>query len=357
MSNDNDYTLENIKNKYSFIKDIDYYKIYKEFDKPCNIGFGNDACYSGSKDIWPQSHAVKELLEKIHSNLYKIYSTLSEDRSEYFDDFNPDDENICCMSLKYWLYDKIVTRDLEENEIKELFEGWKNHIHPNTKYHEIQHCEFHNLNKDEIKRIKKIYALNTILQSTMEISETCNENECKYKDYFEQGLIEFINSANKCSDDSMLEGYCAEFKDFLEICYKNNQNNGIKRFRDYFAPSVDNGMRYLLSVKNYPNPTLYAYINDNKWLNWERISDLLNAQKRTTIAATSIAGSAIGLSSIFYYLYKFTPFGSSIRKGKMKNIVNIEEEAHNSLLYTSDTEQIPFKNREYKVTYHNFSDT
>ncbi|SCA59660.1 hypothetical protein PVT01_000031400 [Plasmodium vivax] len=255
MSSDTEYILENIKKQHSYIDKLDFYNIYKEFDIPCNKGYSEDSCYKGTTDGWPQSHAIKELLKKIHSNLYKIYSTLNGDRSEYFDDFNPDDENICCVSLKYWLYDKIVSNDLKENEIRELFEGWKNHIHPKAKYQAIQHCKFHNLNKDEIKRIKNIYALNTILQSTMENLENCNEKECKYKDYFEQGLIEFINSANKCSGDSMLEGYCAEFKDFLEICHKNNQNNGIKLFRVYFAPSVDNG-------------------------------------------------SAIGLSSIFYYLYK-----------------------------------------------------
>ncbi|SCA59723.1 VIR protein [Plasmodium vivax] len=308
MSSDTEYILENIKKQHSYIDELDFYNIYKEFDIPCNKGYSEDSCYRGATDLWAQSQEVIELLKNMHSNLYKIYSTLNGKRSEYFGNINPKNEKICCISLKYWLYDKIVTKGLNEDEIIELFKGWENHIQKNVEYQPLQPCKFYNLNKDEIKRIKNIYALNTILQSTMENLENCNEKECKYKDYFEQGLIEFINSANKCSGDSMLEGYCAEFKDFLEICHKNNQNNGIKLFRVYFAPSVDNG-------------------------------------------------SAIGLSSIFYYLYKFTPFGSSIRKGKMKNIVNIEEEAHNSLLYTSDTEQIPFKNREYKVTYHNFSDT
>ncbi|KNA02396.1 hypothetical protein PVNG_01550 [Plasmodium vivax North Korean] len=304
MSNDEKYILENISKEHSFIHNLDFYKIYKEFNEPCDNRQVKDACYGGDTEQWSQKNEVKELLKNIHSNLYKIYSTLKRERTEYFDNVVLKDENICCVFLKYWLYDKIVTKNLNGAQIKELYEGWKNHIHPKAEYHRFQPCTFYNLNMDEIKSIKNIYALYTILQSTTKSFENCNEIECKYKDYFEQGLVEFINSVNKCSDDSMLEGYCAEFKDFLEICYKNNQNNGIKLFRDYFAPSVDNGMRYLLSVKNYPNPTLYAYINDNKWLNWERISDLLNAQKRTTIAATSIAGSAIGLSSIFYYLYK-----------------------------------------------------
>ncbi|EDL42816.1 variable surface protein Vir26, truncated, putative, partial [Plasmodium vivax] len=62
-------------------------------------------------------------------------------------------------------------------------------------------------------------------------------------------------------------------------------------------------------------------------------------------------------SSIFYYLYKFTPFGKTLRKGKGENIVNIDEEEHNDLLYTEDTEQTPFKKRDYHIAYHIFSDT
>ncbi|KNA00896.1 hypothetical protein PVNG_05823 [Plasmodium vivax North Korean] len=304
MSTDNDYILENIKNEHSFIKDLDYYKLYEEFNKSCNNIFGNDACYNRTTDGWPKTHDVIELLKDIHGNLYKIYATLNGDRSEYFDDFNPDNDKICCVSLKYWLYDKIVTKNLNDAQIKELYEGWKNHIHPKAEYHRFQPCIFHNLNKDEINSIKNIYALTTILQSTREIFENCNEKVCKYKDYFEQGLIEFINSANKCSGDSRLEGYCAEFRDFLNICHDNQENKGIRLSANYYVPSVDDGMRYLLSVKNKENQALYVYIKDNKWLNWDKIYDILNTQKRTTIAPTSIAGSAIGLSSIFYYLYK-----------------------------------------------------
>ncbi|SCA59792.1 hypothetical protein PVC01_000021200 [Plasmodium vivax] len=304
MSNDNDYILENIKNEHSFIDKLDFYNIYKEFDIPCKNQFGQDACYKGDTDRWTQTYDVKELLKNIHSNLYKIYSTLNNKRSEYFGYVKLKDEKIYCASLKYWLYDKIVTKDLNEDDIKGLFEGWENHIQKNIEYDRLESCKFYNLNKDEIKRIKNIYALNTILQTTMNIFETCSDKECKYKDYFEQGLIEFINSANKCSNDSMMKGYCAEFSEFLKICYHNNENKGITVSKTYNEPSDDNGMRYLLYVKNNINDTLYVYIKNNKWINWNKISHLLNTQKSATIAATSIAGSAIGLSSIFYYFYK-----------------------------------------------------
>ncbi|SCA59616.1 hypothetical protein PVC01_000015800 [Plasmodium vivax] len=288
MSNDKEYTLENITKKHLFIKDLDYYKLYEEFNKSCNNTFGDDACYKRTTEGWAKTNDVIELLKDIHGNLYKIYATLNEDTTDYFNYFNPTNVKICCISLKYWLYDKIVSKGFNEDQIKELFDGWTNHIHPNAKYHKFQPCMFYDLNKDEIKRIKNIYALYTILQSTKKIFENCSEQECKYKDYFEQGLFEFINSANKCSSDSMLEGYCAEFRDFLNICHDNKENIGIRISANYYVPRVHDGMRYLLSVKNKENQALYVYIKDNKWLNWDKISDLLNIQKRTTIAATSV---------------------------------------------------------------------
>ncbi|SCA60394.1 Plasmodium vivax Vir protein, putative [Plasmodium vivax] len=357
MSNDEKYILENISKEHSFIHNLDFYKIYKEFNEPCDNRQVKDACYGGDTEQWSQKNEVKELLKNIHSNLYKIYSTLKRERTEYFDNVVLKDENICCVSLKYWLYDKIVTNDLNDDEIKELFDGWKKHIDPNAIYHQFQPCTFYNLNMDEIKSIKNIYALYTILQSTTKSFENCNEIECKYKDYFEQGLVEFINSVNKCSNNPSENEYCKEFKDFLQICTGSNTYAGIAVYNEYKG-SIDNtSKKYLLFAEKYENDKLYAYIKDNIWLNWSKIDHIVNPQKRTTIAATSVVGSAIGLSSIFYYLYKYTPFGSSLRKGKGKNIVNIDEGTRDFLLYTSEAEQEPFKSMKYNVAYHTFRDT
>ncbi|CAG9480108.1 unnamed protein product [Plasmodium vivax] len=355
---DNDFSVDKIKQEYKLLGGSKFYEIYDEFNKNCNVYLGDGAisCYQGNLDDYSRDTEVSILLKELYSNLYRIYHTILNYGNDYFDG-SEEAKNMGYIYLKYWLYDKITKQDLKDTQIQMIFDGWKKYIKDHIQYKPKNSCILYKLNKDEIKKMKKIYALNTILHASDNDLETCDNNECKYMDYFEETLSEFINSIKKCSSDSSNDEYCKEFNDFLKICNGDNTYAGVSAYNQPRENSGDSNRKHLLYLEKYNDKPLYIYIKNNKWLNWGKISQILNPQNSTTIAATSIAGSAIGLSSIFYYLYKFTPFGSSLRKGNRKNIVNNDEEAQNSLLYKSDTDQAPFKNREYKVTYHTFSDT
>ncbi|KMZ77733.1 hypothetical protein PVIIG_00422 [Plasmodium vivax India VII] len=98
-------------------------------------------------------------------------------------------------------------------------------------------------------------------------------------------------------------GYCNEFNEFLSVCNDENTYSGITIKNDYKGYSTDPSNKYL-SVEKYKEKPLYIYIKNNKWLKFDKISHLLHTENSTTIVATSVVGSAVGLSSIFYYLYK-----------------------------------------------------
>ncbi|CAG9482903.1 unnamed protein product [Plasmodium vivax] len=358
MSNVTDYSLDIIQDQYSFIQKSKFYNIYKEFDKPCK-NYHVDKEASCPKTTLGDSSTpanVTDLLEKLYSNFYRVNVAYKPINNDYFGENLYEVEKIGCICLKYWLYDQIITKGLQESEIKELFNGYKNYIYGKITDIPQYYCNNNELSLNNIKNIKKIYALNTFLHTYVTNFNNCNSNSCKYMEYFGEGLDEFINSIKKCSSDSSNNEYCNEFNEFLELCKKNNEYAGISIYDENTKREAETARKYFLFSEKYKNEQLYIYINDTELLNFVKTSDFLSNKNRTTIAATSIVGSAIGLSSFFYYFYKFTPFGRSLRKGKAKNIVNIDEGAHDSLLYTSNSEQAAFKNRKYNVAYHNFSD-
>ncbi|CAG9474499.1 unnamed protein product [Plasmodium vivax] len=357
MSSGKEYTLDKIKQKHSFIEHSKFYKIYNEYDNECNIYSNVDACYKDTKGLLSSPSKENELLKKLYSNLYKIFSTLNNITNDYFVNNPINDEKLCYLCLKYWLYDQIITKDLEDGQIIALFEGWKNHIENEIIYKNLKPCKFYNLNKDEINNIRKVYALYTIFYENNKNWGSCNSDKCEYMDYFGEALDEFINGINSCSGKPSTDNYCKEFDEFVNLCKDKNQNAGISIYHEYMGYSPDGSNKYLLSVEKYKDKPLYIYLKDEKLLNFVKTSHFISTKNRTTIAATSVVGSAIGLSSIFYYFYKFTPFGSPLRKGKGKNIVNIDEDAHKSLFNTSETEQAPFKSRKYNVAYQSFSNS
>ncbi|KMZ88680.1 hypothetical protein PVBG_06087 [Plasmodium vivax Brazil I] len=286
MSKDKDYILEEIKDKYNVIGKLKFYEIYKVFDKLCTDSDFNDdnvSCYNYSAE----SSNVIGILKNLYSNLYRIYDTTQNLNETYFGNNYSEDEKMFYISLKYWLYDQIIIKGLQEKEIEEIFTGLENHI--KTKIIETfkNSCVFNKLTLDEIKRLKNIYALYTVLYENNEEFETCNNNTCMYLEYFGKGLDEFINSINSCS----------------KLCKENNQYAKIYIYEYNMQGTKEDTRKYLLYSEENNNKPLYIYLNDEKLLNFVKTSNFLS-NKKTTIAATSVVGSAIGLSSIFYYIYK-----------------------------------------------------
>ncbi|KMZ83473.1 hypothetical protein PVBG_05590 [Plasmodium vivax Brazil I] len=359
-TSDNDFSVDKIKQEYILIGNSNFYKIYDEFNWDCNHSNYKDfgaSCLNGTSDSWTQFSEVNKILKNLYSNLYRVYDIVEEYSNDYFEDNDDEIKKMGFIYLKYWLYDQIFNKNFNDSKIEELYQGWNKYIFNKFKNKPSKPYVFNSLKKDEINKIRKIYAFSTLLYQNVNKFETNYNNNCKYMDYFGEGLDEFVSSINKCSSEEPTDNYCKEFKEFLSKCKDKDFNTGISIYPENKGYINDGISEYLLTVDEYENKSLYIYVKDKKMLNFLKTSKFISSQNRTTIAATSVVGSAIGLSTIFYYFYKFTPFGSTLRKRKRKNILNIDGKAHESLLYTSHNEQTPFENRKYNVAYHSFSDT
>ncbi|CAI7718380.1 PIR protein [Plasmodium vivax] len=358
MSTGMEYTLDKIKNEYISIRNSTFYKMFQEFDKSCVNTYydAGDSCYYVGFEGSSLSVNVISLLKKLYSNLYRVYVSSETVNNDYFPDYLDEVEKIGCICLKYWLYDQIVSRGLSESETKILFNGYQNYINGKTQYIPKDYCNFSELSLNHINTLKNIYALYTIFYNNTNISEACNNDKCKYMDYFGKGLDDFINSIKRCTSNSPNDNYCNEFNEFIKMCKTNSEYAGILIYDVPVQSTAGTKGKYLLSSEKYQNGSLYIYLKDKNMLNLLKTSDFLS-NKKSTIAATSVVASAIGLPSIFYYLYKFTPFGSALRRGNGKNIENIDKEEPNDLLYTAFDKQTPYESRNYNVAYHTFNDT
>ncbi|KMZ96496.1 hypothetical protein PVNG_06423 [Plasmodium vivax North Korean] len=287
------------------MQNSNFYKIYHEFRKPCTEykTDNNASCYEKASRSIQGSLDDSKILKDLYSNLFRIYASIPYTNNDYFDFDISEYQKMYCISLKYWLYDQIISEGLEETKINAIFHGWETYLKNKIKNKSPDLCIFHKLKKDEINMIKNIYALYAIFYDNTNISENCNNDKCKYIDYFGKGLDNLINSIKKCSSDSSNKEYCNEFNEFLEQCKNNIKQSGISIYQENNKGTSDTIGKYLLSVENYNDKPLYIYLKNDELLNFVKTSDFLS-NKITTIAATSVVGSAIGLSSIFYYFYK-----------------------------------------------------
>ncbi|CAG9472733.1 unnamed protein product [Plasmodium vivax] len=290
--------------QHLFIQNSDFYTIYKEFDKSCDSINSGDVCYKGSIEELSQFPKVQDLLKNLYSNLHKIISTVKENTNVYFGNVNPDDKKFCCTYLKYWLYDKIITEGLDGNEIKKLFEGWEKHVKDEINYYSLKPCIFHNLNRDEINKIKNIYAFNTLLYPNAEKFETCNKNVCEYMDYFGEDLNELNNSINNCYSKLWSENYCNEFNEYLNVCNADDKYAGTSIYQQDKEEVFGVGKRYALSVEKHENQLLPIYVKNKNWIYYGKNAHLFNPKYKIITAVASTTFSVVGIFTIFFYLYK-----------------------------------------------------
>ncbi|KMZ94977.1 hypothetical protein PVMG_05646 [Plasmodium vivax Mauritania I] len=317
---------------YPFISNSDAYYIYKELDKSCVNNYSSDACYPGLKVEGEENAEIGNFLKDYYSSLYKITSAAEGDTNDYYDQDKFDEiKKMGVIYLKYWLYDKILKTYTGDSNIEKIFQGLKNYIEPKIEEKYSNYCKINELTLSEIKSMKKLYALYTIFYGNTNNPGSCIGDQCKYMDYFGEGLDEFISSINKCSSEESTGNYCKEFEEFVNICKDESLNAGITVHDERTKSKAHDAKKYLLFSEKYQNKPLYIYIKNENLLDFVNTSNFLSNKKRTTIAATSVVGSAIGLSSIFYYFYKVNLNDSF--KCKYCTIINIKYISKTLLLF------------------------
>ncbi|SCA59749.1 hypothetical protein PVT01_000040800 [Plasmodium vivax] len=278
MSDEAEYTLDKIKDEHRFMNKSKFSKIYDVFLKKCENfdgDFMNESCYKSTFPEIKGSPTVTSLLKELYSNLFRAYETILFKGNTYFDYVECTNYKLCYTSLKYWLYDQIIIKDLKEKEINEIITGWETYIKNKVKNIPRNQCLFNELTLDEIKRLKNIYALYAVLYDNNVTFENCKDNKCKYLEYFGKGLDELISSINSCFSNPSTTNYCNEFNEFLELCKEDKENAGIIIYDEITQSIDDDTTKYLLYSEENNDKPLYIYLKDEKLLNFVKTSDFL----------------------------------------------------------------------------------
>ncbi|VUZ93679.1 PIR protein [Plasmodium vivax] len=176
-------------------------------------GYFNDACTSRSiaysycksldnyKSVAPR---IWELYKKFERNLLLIY-----DKSKKFDNEWEMNEEKLCFYLKYWTYDQLISKKVTNTEYANFLDLWdmrKKQICPTCK------CEFKVRNLYNLIQLKKAYDYYLFLDAynkTAKINDQISDkNYCKY---IEDSKVVYSSFEYKCERDRT--EYCKEFKE------------------------------------------------------------------------------------------------------------------------------------------------
>ncbi|SBT02458.1 PIR Superfamily Protein [Plasmodium ovale curtisi] len=227
-----DFTLIQLGNKHSFIKDLDLYKFYVEMDKQFEQEKEKETCnktlFSGVDDPDVISFLIKvsRILKRLLNNEISVnnISNLEDKR---------------CIFLKYWLYEKLITLGFDPYEVNMTFYFLKKHNRGCiTSTSTEKPCNFYKLSLKDIYVLKNIYNYSeTLFNVDTEIYDKISEDG-KYLDYVKNGLNLYKSSKTRCPTDLQNE-YCNEFNEYEKIHSKNRTNLHFLSCREKLLSSLN----------------------------------------------------------------------------------------------------------------------
>ncbi|SBS90607.1 PIR Superfamily Protein, partial [Plasmodium ovale curtisi] len=257
--------------------------------------------------------------------LYRILANVQQWQNDLYDYITKDD-NIYCISLKYWLYEKIGNRDPKVSSIDKLFQSWKNKLENKINVKLSVPCELYELDWSDMNKLRKIYAFALIYYSNLDTFKINHHIKCKLFDYLGKGLKAYYESLIECSNEKKGHVFCKELNELQKI-YKLDdiywKNSTLDTGYIYDSDSTDDCPLVIESVQN-PLPS-------------------------------SAMGATLGISAFLLYLIKYTSFGSLFGTRVEKDnttFLNVNEGTHDFTFPNSEMEQTNFGNNEYKITYY-----
>ncbi|SBS89874.1 PIR Superfamily Protein, partial [Plasmodium ovale curtisi] len=339
-----------------------FINVYEILYKSCTekdyyvYGIDNNQCKSYEIKETIDDDYVKEFLQKLHHNLYKICSTINESDNGYFKK-TPEDEKEYCIYFKYWLYDEILSNEYYISNINKIIKEWENKIN-DEKYSTFRNlCSFNKLEQSDIEKLKRIYAFKLILYDNANIFNTEKNKNCTYLSELGKGLKLYSESVTKCSTPGNEDNYCKEFKEFLNIYKLDKLYLKTSESFDYQFGDEET-VECPLVIESFKDPLRLMYKErKNRWHLSDEPIYFLNSP---IISASSAMGATLAISAFLLYMFKYTNIRSFFGHGKQKDntmFLNVDEESHNFTFPISESKYTNFGNNEYKITYFSTGDS
>ncbi|CAI7723963.1 Plasmodium vivax Vir protein, putative [Plasmodium vivax] len=224
-----------------------------------------------------------------------------------------------CKFLNYWFNSELSENWFSENNcISYVYNGLESHVQSNDEYN-LLHCEYYDINKDELNKIKLLYSLYE-----------------KYTDI--STILENKTSEDKKTLLSLSTACCPYYIDANYICNPtNNTSTFCKKLSNFRTQYEDLYQKFKAQRSD---------ISDN----FIKLEECPN----TKIISTAVTGTVVGLIPLMGVLYKFTPMGQMFRSkiGILnKDISNNDEEMIKMSLMEKENEPIRFQKGTYNIKY------
>ncbi|SBT01516.1 PIR Superfamily Protein [Plasmodium ovale curtisi] len=331
---------------------IPLYYIYKNFNmfyshysSPHKIDMSELELYSQcTKEINPGCNAIINVLKNV------------KNKSEQYDFF---DTNKHCEYLSYFLYDKF--KKITEINFEQLYEEINDSMPVYNLDDQTCHIkEFHKY-KDNFDNKKYLYFHSEMLHWIKEKYEKHFKHEQDFCIKCIQDSLTFYNEKIKNIYCKEKESYETELQSFIENFKKTKEfleSNGMQ-----ITPSITELPTVptcpaekpiiALDTENHGHSHAAPQINPIPRNSIPDIPPMDNPNDGADATAGIVLGTFSGISLLYFFFYKFTPFGSLVSQklGSTKKYFNLGEKSEELNLDAYDNDDNNLFNNEYHIQY------
>ncbi|SBT55852.1 PIR Superfamily Protein [Plasmodium ovale wallikeri] len=196
-----------VMEKDPYLKLSGVYRFFREFNKKCSTIDDDFNCSS-------QLSNIKDETKELHIKFLRNIGKLSKPNNYFNKIDNGNNLEKRCIYLKYWLYHKLLSSGIENDDIDILLAS----VSSQTNYflNDSYSCKFYKMNKKEIRELTKLYdyfLFYNIHKKYTVIDNKINKSaHCSYI----KGIHDlFSKYVNECTKDESHD-YCKEFNTYIK---------------------------------------------------------------------------------------------------------------------------------------------
>ncbi|VUZ96296.1 PIR protein [Plasmodium vivax] len=156
---------------------------------------------------------ARDLYKKFIQNIIWL---LKKDNNQFNKIDNGEHTEKRCIYLKYWFYDQILKKNINNSEIEKLNEDWVSKKNLLTSDKKIS-CEFYKLNLEQIKEIKKLYHF-FIIYNIYKNNDIYPSAYCQYL----KELSDIITKNTTRCESHSNDAYCNEYNTYIKPYIKKD---------------------------------------------------------------------------------------------------------------------------------------
>ncbi|SBT02009.1 PIR Superfamily Protein [Plasmodium ovale curtisi] len=351
-----DITLNDLRRKDSKLDESDGYQIYHQFENICTV-LDEAKIYCGqdhNNDFTYDS--VRELYNKFYPNL----KVISNNEIKTFKEITVE-KNKLCIYLKYWFFDQIMTKGMDNSQIIQFFDVW-NKLKGETCSDCV--CQFYKLSLNEIKQIKYLYDYFLFYDRSDEVKEKNVAKDkifsTEYCSYIKESSFIYSSRVVGCEGNTV-NSYCKEFNEYIKNYIKFDDDElsliqcpgDLSLVETEDIKDVDQSDLEKARMRSIAGNQFLPELEDDD------VSSETAVQVGSTNGAVSTVLSLTFVATFFllFLLYKFTPFRFFIDtqihtiKNKFKN----KSGPTKQLLFSNyENEEPNLDNNRYNIKYNSY---